>query len=223
MHPLFRPTLLASLAVLAAAAPAASQRLLSLPRPQVYGGVLVGSQGLPDQLQASCVPKSFAAGEARAGVRSGALALEVRGALVRDFDEEICAYDFDTPDNDPPPPPPDGVHAERIYGFDHVTPTAAYDARLRLGATRAVPVSASVGVGRLAGPDVSYVLASLGVRTPGRLRFAAEVERSWYRIEVEDITREWRGGQPVSVVTRERHTDWWNGTGFRLGLEMDIF
>lgn len=213
MHPLFRPSILIPLALLASA-PAAAQRTPFLAGAQLYGGLSLGPQLVPDELQAPCGSESFGAAEARAGVRSGVLALEVRGAAVTELSHVAC-LDF--------APPPDGVHTERDHAFDRVDPTAAFDARLRFGGTRAVPVVASVGAGRLAGPGVSYVLASLGVRSRGRVRVALDVERDWYRVEYDDVTREYRGGIVVGEGSRERRSAWWDGTGVRLGAEMDLF
>jgi hypothetical protein len=220
MHPLFRPVLLTSLAVLAVAAPAAAQRLPSLSSVQLYGGLSLGPQQVPDELQSSCTPESFGALEARAGARSGAVALEVRGAVINQVGSQTLCLDQATPD---PifPPVPDGIYVGRVYGFDKVDPTATFDARLRFGGTHAVPVVASVGAGRMAGPGVSYLLASLGVRTRGKVRMAVDVERDWYH--VEETVRAFEGGYPVSVLSREQKSAWWHGTGIRLGAEMDLF
>jgi hypothetical protein len=219
MQLLLRPTILASLLALAAA-PAAAQGLPSLAGARVYGGLSVGPQSAPEQFQSHCVGGRLAAIEGRAGVSSGLVALEVRGSVMNKLGESTCyVADF----ADVLPPPQEGVQERREFSYTATDPTAAFDARLRFGGTRAMPLVASVGAGRLAGPDVSYLLASVGVRTRGKIRLALDVERDWYHVTYDDVVREWQGGQLVSETSSGSGTKWWDGTGVRAGVELNLF
>lgn len=211
-----RSTLIASLFLLAASPIVAQERSSSAPR--VYGGLSIGPQMYPDELQPSCGEGSFGVAEARVGAGAGLFALEVRGAGVLAYAGTACLVaiaDF--------APPEDGVHSHRDFGFDQQDPTASFDARLRFGGTREMPLVVSVGGGRLFGPGLNYAAASVGFRTRGTTRVALDLEGNLYHLTFDDVQVEYAGGQPVRTISRESNDRWSRGVGLRLGVERDLF
>ena len=217
-----RSTLLASLFAIAAASPAVAQRAAS-PSLNVYGGLSLGPQKYPDEINPGCSLGTFGVGEARAGVSAGLLSLEVRGTATLARASATCIV-FDVPDDaDVFAPPQDGIHTFREYGYDTEDPDGSLDARLRLGGTESMPVTFAVGGGRLMGPGVSYGVASVGFRSRGAMRLAVDVEGSLFRLPSELVRVEFQDGEVVRTVSRESDTKWARGVGLRIGVERELF
>ena len=215
-----RSALIASLLLLAASPIAAQERSPSAPR--VYGGLSVGPQMYPDELQPSCGEGSFGVAEARVGAGAGLFALEVRGAAVLAYAGTACLVAIANA-ADLAPPPTDGVQTYRELGWDEQDPAASFDARLRFGGTREMPLVVSVGGGRLFGPGLSYAAASVGFRTRGTTRVALDLEGNLYHLTFDDVQVEYAGGQLVRTISRESNERWSRGVGLRLGVERDLF
>ena len=179
-----------------------------------YAGLSVGGSSLPDVFQ-GCSPETSAAADARFGIARGAVALEARVSGLGDIATEDCALVAVDPYA-----PVDGLHTSLDYPFRGAEGHTAADLRLRLGGTRAFPLAVSGGVGRLGPAGVPYRLAAAGVRLGGRVRLAADVERSWYRVEWTEQVVEWRDRVPYRTVSREEKSAWMEGTGVRLGVEL---
>ncbi|HEX8691535.1 MAG TPA: hypothetical protein VF746_03775 [Longimicrobium sp.] len=218
MRTLDRRSAFVTLLVLAAwpaAAPAqeTSQRLLS--RLQPYAGLSVGAHNLPEGLQ-GCSKETYPAGELRAGVALGAVALEGRAGVLADPTD--CMVEVaGTLD---PFVPTNGVYTSREPGFGSDPAGLAADVRVRLGGTPRVPLSLSAGAGWLSGPDVPYLTTGVGLRTPGRIRLTLEAEMDWYHVEFTDVTREWQNSQVVREISRVERDRWWRGVGLRAGVEL---
>jgi hypothetical protein len=201
------------LPLLAVAVPAAAQER-SAPRPTFFLGVALGAHDLPNSFE-GCTPQRQAAGEVRAGVALGRLALEGRVTTMATA-SVVCADPLSHA------PPPDGIHATRDYDYDVGDSNETADLRVRYGGVQGFPLTVAAGAGWLEGPDVPYLLASAGVRTGGRVRLGVDVEADWYRVNYRDVSTEWQNGQVVRIVSDERHGTWWNGVGLRLGAELPI-
>ncbi|MEW5928467.1 MAG: hypothetical protein AB1941_13445 [Gemmatimonadota bacterium] len=178
-----------------------------------YAGLSVGGSSLPDVFQ-GCSPETSVAADARLGVARGVIALEARVSGLGDVATEDCAL---VPVD--PYAPLDGLHTSLDYPFRGGDSHRAADLRLRLGGTRAFPFAVSAGLGRLSPAGVPYRLAAAGVRLGGRVRLAADVERSWYRVEWTEQVVEWRDRVPYRTVSREDRSAWMDGTGVRVGVE----
>lgn len=183
-----------------------------------YVGVGVGTQEVPNALQDECTSDGGrSAAEARVGVARGAFALEARAMSGADLSTDMC------PVAAQPagllPMPPDGTFSHDEYDFNRSSDHYGFDLRLRWSGSRALPVSLSAGGGWLASHHLPYFLASAGVRTSGRLRVTLDAEREWFRIEGEEVTRQFQNSQLVNE-TREPFSDWRAGLGLRLGLEL---
>ncbi|HEV2146996.1 MAG TPA: hypothetical protein VGR37_06320 [Longimicrobiaceae bacterium] len=175
-----------------------------------YVGLSVGPARLPTEFE-SCGDGGYTAGELRGGVARGALAVEARVAAIMDLSVEVCALD--------PAVFPDGVHTG-VYYPDRDGAAMAADLRLRLGGTRAMPLSVSAGTGWLRPSGVPYLAAGAGVRFGGRLRLALDAERSWYRTRRVEDTMEWKDYTPVRLISRLERREWLDGMGVRAGVDL---
>lgn len=206
-----RPLLAVPLLLIAAEPAAAQER--TAPRPTFYAGLALGAHDLPDSFE-GCVPQNQLAGEVRAGLSFGRWALEGRASALANA-SEVCLDPLRLP-------PPDGIQDEREYDYRLGDSNETADLRLRFGGADGLPLTVAAGGGWLEGPDVPYLLASVGFRTGGRVRLGIDAEADWYRVGYREVTREWQNGQLVHEEFGEEHATWWRGVGIRIGAELSI-
>jgi len=181
--------------------------------PVPYLGVALGASRIPEAL-AACTSDARAAGEVRAGLSFGRLAVEARGsALLGGFDQclIILAEEVRLP----------GIHPAVEYPFKRGDAHTAVEMRVRHDVPGGLPLVVAVGGGWLAPQDVPYLVASAGYRTRGRVRLALDVDHSWFRVPFDVVVREYavHGGAGPALSTDREH-DWRSGLGIRAGAEI---
>lgn len=196
--------------------------LLALPAeaqkrgPVPFVGLAVGGSSLPEAFS-ECTTDARSAGEIRAGVSFGALAVEARGgALLAGFAAECVII---LPEETSLP----GVHPVVEYPYKRSDAHLSAEMRVRYSLPVGLPLVVAAGAGRIAPQDIPYLVASAGVRTRGRVRVALDVDRSWFRVPFDVVVREFdqHGDAGPALSTTRRH-DWRPGLGVRLGLEIKL-
>ena len=182
--------------------------------PVPFVGVAAGVSSLPDAFQ-GCGGAGHATGELRGGISWGPLALEARGAWMASLGLDQCLNLgrielFE------------GYSTQVIYPFRHSDTHTALDARLRYTTRTRVPLSVAGGAGWFAPQDVPYILASAGVRAPGRIRLALDVDQSWFRLPYDLVTQADGENGPGPVLSREAAHEWTTGLAVRLGTEIPL-
>lgn len=183
--------------------------------PVPYLGAALGGTMIPEAL-AACSRDARAAGEVRAGLSFGQLAVEARGsALLAGFDQ--CLILLHEEVRMP------GIHPAVEYPFERGDAHAALELRVRHGLPAGLPLVVAVGAGWLAPQDVPYVVASAGYRTRGRVRLALDVDQSFFRVPFDVVAREYgeHGGAGPALSSNREH-DWRSGLGIRAGVEIPL-
>lgn len=112
----------------------------------------------------------------------------------------------------------DGVHRSQLRGFDPGS-SMATDFRFRYqGRTRFSWVM-SAGGGWMWAQEIPFVLAGVGIRTPGRVKAVVDLEWNRFRIPFDVVTQEWSRGSVVRELIREREHEWQSGWSLRFGAE----
>lgn len=154
--------------------------------------------------------------EARVGTPVGVLIVESRSSVRRQesYSEAVCALmDVWLPAS--------GIRTEQERGLEGGA-FAGTDVRVGYeGATR-FPWVVAAGGGWVWTQETPFLVASAGLRTPGRIRGLVDLEWNQYRIPLDRVTREWENFRPVRVVDRSRKYDWQGTWGLRLGLEVAV-
>jgi hypothetical protein len=193
------------------ALPAAAQARGPVP----FVGVAVGGSSLPEAFS-GCTSDARSAGEIRAGLSFGSLAVEARGgALLAGFDQclIILSEEVYLP----------GVHPTVEYPFERGDGHLAAEMRVRYSLPAGLPLVVAAGAGWLAPQDLPYLVASAGVRTRGRVRIALDLDRNWFRVPYDVVVREFsQHGEPGPALSTDRKHDWRGGLGVRLGLELPL-
>lgn len=176
-------------------------------------GLAIGGSSLPEAFS-GCTRDARAAGELRAGISFGRLAVEARGAaLLGGYD--LCLIMLDQEVRQP------GVHESVEYPFERGDAHASVEMRVRHDVPGGLPLVVAVGGGWLAPQDLPYLLASAGYRTRGRVRLALDVDHSWYRVPYDLVVREYGAqGEAGPALSTEREHDWRSGLGIRAGVEI---
>jgi len=111
-----------------------------------------------------------------------------------------------------------GTHVDRLSGVEtgFVSTT---DLRLRYEFPMQYPLAASVGGGWVWTQKIPFWTASMGVRTPGRLRWGLDLALERYRMPFELVTREWENLKVLRVLGQESEREWQGAWQLRLGAE----
>lgn len=191
--------------------PSAAQMRAPVP----FLGAAVGGTTLPEAF-AGCSSDARAAGEVRAGLSFGRIAVEARGsALLGGFDQ--CLILLDEEVRVP------GVHPAVEYPFERGDAHTALELRVRHGLPTGLPLVVAVGAGWLAPQDVPYLVASAGYRTHGRVRVALDVDQSFFRVPFDVVVREYGDrGEVGPALSTDREHDWRSGLGIRAGVEIPL-
>lgn len=181
--------------------------------PVPFVGIAMGGSSLPTAFS-SCSSDMRSAGEIRAGVSFGAVAVEARGAgLLAGHD--LCLLILSEEERVP------GTHPAVEYPFERSDAHAAAELRVRYAPPAGLPLVVAGGAGWLSPQDVPYLVTSTGLRTRGRLRFALDLDHSWFRVPYDVVVREYRQyGKPGPPLSSNRRHDWRGGLGVRLGTEI---
>jgi hypothetical protein len=201
-----RITLAAAL-VVAAAGAATAQDL----RP--YMAVNVGGSDSPDAHD-YCSDSSHAFLGFAGGATRGRLGLEGRLTARWMASQTVC--DIVAVERQ------DGTHTDEYDAHASADVELTPELRIRAGGVDGSPLLAFAGVGHHLGQGVWSGTLGAGVRSAGRLRLGLDVERAWYAIPRDRITREWRNGAAVSEASRSRITEWRGTWGARLVLELPV-
>jgi hypothetical protein len=204
-----------SLLFLLTLSPLASYAQAVRPAPlSPFVGFALGVSDIPEVVQ-GCSPEQRIGADARAGFVRGNFGVELRGGVLGEVGIEDCGVED-------PYVPPDGIHTQRLYPFERGDMHAAVDLRLRYGGTLGLPLLVAVGAGWLTPVAAPALLVGTGFRSRGRIRMALDVERTWFRIPQDVVTREWRERRVVREISRERDYDWHPGLNVRVGLEFGL-
>jgi hypothetical protein len=203
-----------SLALLALAAASASAQ--SPVRP--YVALSAGASDAPGTNscdQSNYTYLGFAGGATRRlfGVEGR---LSVRAVQAR----AVCVYD--TALGQDPAVYTDGVHTDTYEDFSSPDLELSPELRLRFGGVEGMPLLASVSIGRNLDEQITFGGVAVGLRTPGRVRLGADVEKSWSGIPYATVVREWRAGTVVREISRDRETRWMSSIGLRLVMELPL-
>ena len=172
------------------------------------GSIAVGMTDLPDVLWDPCSGSELhGAIEARAGLRRGAGGVELRTTFQFPVTQVYCAVD--------PIVFREGVHTEVSRPYDS---DALLGSDLRAFRHLVGPVVVGAGGGWLWSHRLPYGLASVGLRTRGRVHLLVEVERQWMRITEEYHTWEWQDFRPVRFISSRTEHRWVRGDGLRIGV-----
>ena len=202
-HPAGGETVLVAVLLLIASTGAADAQRPAV-EPFVGAGIEVAS--VPLALRGACGATGTLRGagpEARAGVRVRRLSIIARGALVaRPEDGAVCA------------PRQDGVHTD----YDHDADASALhlEGSVRYSLPGPVPLRLGPEIGSFVNRDTRYVGVVLGAR---RGRLALEGSLRSYSVGYDAITREWRDGDVVRVISRTGGRESALGAALRLVVE----
>lgn len=193
------------------ALPAAAQTRGPVP----FLGFAVGGSSLPEAFS-GCTSDARSAGEIRAGLSLGRVAVEARGAaLLAGYAQclIILSEEVHLP----------GIHPAVEYPFERGDAHLAAEMRVRYGLPLGLPLVVAAGAGWLAPQDLPYLVASAGIRTRGRVRVALDLDRNWFRVPYDVVVREFgEHGEPGPALSTNRKHDWRAGLGARLGLEVPL-
>ncbi|MDP9350897.1 MAG: hypothetical protein M3P51_05075 [Chloroflexota bacterium] len=183
--------------------------------PVPFVGLAIGGSSLPAAF-AGCSSDMRSAGEIRAGLSWGTVAVEARGAgLVAGFDDclIILREELRLP----------GTFPAVEYPFERGDVHTAAELRVRYAPASSLPLVVAAGAGWLAPQDVPYLATSAGLRTRGRVQFALDLDHSWFRVPYDVVVREYGPyGESGPVLSSERYHDWRAGLGMRLGAEIPL-
>lgn len=178
-----------------------------------FVGLAIGGSKVPNAF-AGCSPDPRAAGEVRAGLSFGALALEGRAAGLFGGGAD-CAIIL------PEELRPSGIHPAVEYPSERGDMHAMTELRVRY-ALPSGPVIA-LGAGRLGPQDAPYLVTSAGFRTGGRVRLALDLDYNRYRVPYDVVVRETDElGESGPALSTTRHHDWRGGLGVRVGTEISL-
>lgn len=154
------------------------------------------------------------------GATRGLWGLEGR-VTARGIAERVtCVYDV--PLEADPAIRTDGVFTDSWDDYSSPDVEISPELRLRFGGVERLPVLASVSAGRNLDEGVTFGSVALGLRTAGRVRLGADVERTWYGIPRATVVREWQAGVPVRTLSESHRTLWRPAMGLRLVLEVPL-
>lgn len=174
--------------------------------------LMVGVGAAPGE-PSPCTRTSFSHLGVTAGAQAGPWGVEGRVSLREMRRRTICVADWY---------PPEGVQTTRFPDHEPEDSDVATDLRVRVGATPRIPLLVAAGFGRTWLEGLWYGTAAAGLRTRGRLHLAADVEHTWYRVPVREMTLEWESGRVVRIIEDRREIDWNGATSMRVGLELPL-
>lgn len=111
-----------------------------------------------------------------------------------------------------------GTHVDRLRGVE----TGAFsttDLRLRYEFPMRYAVVASAGAGWVWTHEMPFWDATVGVRTPGRLRWGLDLAFEGYRMPFELVTREWEDWNVIQFLGQETEHEWQSAWQLRFGAE----
>lgn len=183
--------------------------------PVPFLGAAIGGTSLPDAF-AGCTSDARAAGEIRAGLSFGRLAVEARGsALLAGYSQ--CLILLQEEVRLP------GTHPAVEYPFERGDTHTALELRVRHDVPAGLPLVVAVGAGWLAPQDVPYLVASAGYRSGGRVRFAFDVDHNFFRLPYDVVVRHYgQYGDAGPPLSSTRKHDWRSGLGIRAGVEIPL-
>jgi hypothetical protein len=114
----------------------------------------------------------------------------------------------------------DGVHTDRIYGFDRAhgggSAAALFAHYLQPGGHWSV----GAGFGRIS-PDKRFFIETSGaVRTGGRVALVLRADQRWVYLPYDVLTAEWEQGEMVCEISRESGSTWPRAHSVMLGLDV---
>ena len=183
--------------------------------PVPFVGLAIGGSSLPAAF-AGCSSDMRAAGEIRAGLSFGPVAVEARGAgLLAGFDQCLIML----PEELRLP----GTFPAVEYPFERGDAHTTAELRVRYAPPAGLPLVVAGGAGWLAPQDVPYLVTSAGLRTRGRVQVALDLDHSWFRVPYDVVVREYgQYGESGPALSSERYHDWRPGLGVRLGAEIPL-
>ncbi|MBD0319932.1 MAG: hypothetical protein ICV87_06350 [Gemmatimonadetes bacterium] len=206
---LLASVLLAALPYDAAAQAAGGRKL------EPFVGLAAGGSKVPDAF-VGCSHDPRVAGEMRAGVALGALALEGRAAGLFGGGAD-CAVIL----REELRPP--GIHPAVEYPSERGDMHSMAELRVRYELPSDLPFVVALGAGWLAPQDAPYLVTSAGVRTGGRVRLTLDLDYNRYRVPYDVVVRETSElGETGPALASTRHHDWRGGVGLRVGTEVSL-
>ncbi len=182
--------------------------------PVPFIGFAAAISSLPTEFQ-GCGGAGHATAELRGGIAWGSLALEGRGALLQSLGTDLCL-------NMGRVELFEDRYTTAVYPFSHSDTHTALDARVRYTTRTRIPLGIAAGAGWFAPQDVPYILTSAGVRTPGRVRLALDVDQSWFRLSYDLVTRVYGERGPGAELSRGPAHEWRTGLAVRIGAEIPL-
>jgi len=202
---------LTAVALLALTAPVSGAQSL---RP--YAAVAAGGADAPTS--SSCSRRNYTYIGVAAGATRGLWGLEGRVSARGIAERVMCVADAAfAPD---PGVRLDGVYTDSWLEFSSPDLEISPELRVRFGGVERLPVLASAAVGRNLDEGVTFGSLAVGLRTSGRVRLGADVERTWYGIPRTTVVREWENNVPVRTLSEKHETRWRPAMGLRLVLEV---
>ncbi len=184
--------------------------------PVPFVGFAVGPSSMPDAFK-GCGLSPRTAAEIRVGLSRGTAAVEGRGAVMTSRSGGLCQSVL------PEEFRQEGDLVSYVeYPFDRSDVHASGEVRLRYTPPTGLPLVVAGGVGWLVPQDIPYLVSSVGLRTGNWVRFALDLDHTWFRVPYDRLISEWAPAKEGWELVRHHRHDWRPGVGVRLGVEIPL-